>query len=187
MFNTFAIKKKAWEKKTTTKKDAVLTLAICEIVLNPKHPKISSQNSTMMTPKVWSKLVNPTDNWTKVSLEEVEDPHLKAINNIDSPNEAVELYEKEKLISVIRHFNIEETNIKDSFAKNIKLFITALSKPISLLYTYGASWEFQASENLAKLLKNGIEDYYYNFQDGKFDKNLIPIYLILAGAKTEKS
>ncbi|POG65321.1 hypothetical protein GLOIN_2v1483215 [Rhizophagus irregularis DAOM 181602=DAOM 197198] len=37
-----AIKKKAWGKKNTTKKDTAFTLAICEIVLNPKHPKISS-------------------------------------------------------------------------------------------------------------------------------------------------
>ncbi|GBC05314.1 hypothetical protein RclHR1_06170018 [Rhizophagus clarus] len=175
----------------------------------------------MITPKVWFKLVNPTDNWTKVSLEEVDDVDdlkkkikiemapkldtftsssltLKATYNNDNPNEAVELHEKEELVSVLRRFNIEETNVKDSFAKNILLFVIASSdeqpvcnlqynEPVPLLHTDGVSWEFQESENLTKVLKEGIEDHYYNFRDGKLDKNLIPIYLILAGAGTGKS
>ncbi|CAB5193513.1 hypothetical protein RhiirA5_504506 [Rhizophagus irregularis] len=104
----------------------------------------------MITPKVWFKLINPTDNWTKVSLEEVEDVDdlkkkikiemapkldtftsssltLKATYNNDNPNEAVELREKDVLVSVLRLFNIEKTNVKDSFAKNILLFVTASS------------------------------------------------------------
>ena len=36
-----AIKSKAWIKKKTTEKDIAFTLAVCEVVLNPKHPKIS--------------------------------------------------------------------------------------------------------------------------------------------------
>ncbi|RGB21924.1 hypothetical protein C1646_678213 [Rhizophagus diaphanus] len=36
-----AIKKKAWGKKSTTKRDTAFTLAVCEIMLNPRHPKIS--------------------------------------------------------------------------------------------------------------------------------------------------
>ena len=36
-----AIKKKAWGKKSTTKRDTAFTLAVCEIMLNPTHPKIS--------------------------------------------------------------------------------------------------------------------------------------------------
>ncbi|GET66215.1 hypothetical protein GLOIN_2v1489211 [Rhizophagus irregularis DAOM 181602=DAOM 197198] len=42
-----AIKKKAWGKKNTTKKDTAFTLAICEIVLNPKHPKISVSDNAL--------------------------------------------------------------------------------------------------------------------------------------------
>jgi hypothetical protein len=37
---------------------------------------------------------------------------LKATYNIDNPNEAVELYEEDKLTSVLRRFKIEETNVK---------------------------------------------------------------------------
>ena len=78
----------------------------------------------MTTPKVWFKLVNPEDNWTKVSLEEVEDVDdlkekikikmapkldtfasssltLKATHNKDNPDEAVELYERDELASVL--------------------------------------------------------------------------------------
>lgn len=36
-----AIKNKSWSKKKTTEKDTAFTLAVCEVVLNPKHPKIS--------------------------------------------------------------------------------------------------------------------------------------------------
>ncbi|PKY47482.1 hypothetical protein RhiirA4_462683 [Rhizophagus irregularis] len=102
----------------------------------------------MITPKVWFKLENPKDNWTRVSLEEVEyvddlkkkikiemapkldtfassSLTLKATYNNDNPNEAVELHEKGELVSVLRLFNIDETNVKDSFAKNILLFVTA--------------------------------------------------------------
>ncbi|CAB5208211.1 unnamed protein product [Rhizophagus irregularis] len=42
-----AIKKKAWGKKNTTKKDTAFTLAVCEIVLNPKHPKISVSDNAL--------------------------------------------------------------------------------------------------------------------------------------------
>ncbi|PKY58509.1 hypothetical protein RhiirA4_449296 [Rhizophagus irregularis] len=42
-----AIKKKAWGKKNTTKKDTAFTLAICEIVLNPKHLKISVSDNAL--------------------------------------------------------------------------------------------------------------------------------------------
>src|SRR5688500_1247726 len=84
----------------------------------------------MITPKVWFKLVNPKDNWTKVSLEEVEDVDdlkkkikiemapkldtftsssltLKATHKNGSPNEAMELHAKDKLVSVLKRFNIE--------------------------------------------------------------------------------
>lgn len=36
-----AIRNKAWGKKKTTEKDTAFTLAVCEVVLNPKHLKIS--------------------------------------------------------------------------------------------------------------------------------------------------
>ncbi|CAB4492283.1 unnamed protein product [Rhizophagus irregularis] len=36
-----AIKKKAWGKKSITKRDTAFTLAVCEIMLNLRHPKIS--------------------------------------------------------------------------------------------------------------------------------------------------
>ena len=42
-----AIKKKVWGKKTTTKKDTAFTLVVCEIVLNPKHPKISVSDNSL--------------------------------------------------------------------------------------------------------------------------------------------
>jgi hypothetical protein len=42
-----AIKKKAWGKKNTTKKDTAFTLAVCDIVLNPKHPKISVSDNSL--------------------------------------------------------------------------------------------------------------------------------------------
>ncbi|PKK55397.1 hypothetical protein RhiirC2_764635 [Rhizophagus irregularis] len=45
----------------------------------------------------------------------------------NNPNEAVELNEKEELFSVLKRFNIEGANVKDSFSKNILLFVTALS------------------------------------------------------------
>src|SRR3954466_6368576 len=42
-----AIKKKAWEKKSTTKMNDAFTLAICDIMLNPKHPKISVSDDAL--------------------------------------------------------------------------------------------------------------------------------------------
>ena len=42
-----AIKKKTWEKKNTTGMDTAFTLAVCEIVLNPKHPKISVDDNAL--------------------------------------------------------------------------------------------------------------------------------------------
>jgi hypothetical protein len=36
-----AIRNRAWGKKKATEKDTAFTLAVCEVVLNPKHPKIS--------------------------------------------------------------------------------------------------------------------------------------------------
>lgn len=42
-----AIQKKAWGKKTTTVMDIAFTLAVCEIVLNPRHPKISVSDNAL--------------------------------------------------------------------------------------------------------------------------------------------
>ena len=42
-----AIKKKAWGKKSTTKMDTAFTLAICDIMLNPRHPKISVNDDAL--------------------------------------------------------------------------------------------------------------------------------------------
>ena len=43
-----AIKDKAWgRRKTTTEKDTAFTLAVCEVVLNPNHPKISISDSAL--------------------------------------------------------------------------------------------------------------------------------------------
>ena len=42
-----AIKKKAWGKKSTTKRDTAFTLAVCEIMLNPRHPKISVDDDAL--------------------------------------------------------------------------------------------------------------------------------------------
>lgn len=43
-----AIKDKAWGKrKTTTEKDTAFTLAVCEVVLNPNHSKISISDSAL--------------------------------------------------------------------------------------------------------------------------------------------
>lgn len=36
-----AIKNRAWGKKKTSEKDTAFTLAVCEVVLNLNHPKIS--------------------------------------------------------------------------------------------------------------------------------------------------
>ncbi|CAI2197576.1 14524_t:CDS:2, partial [Funneliformis geosporum] len=100
---------------------------------------------------------------------------------------------KEELFSALKSsYQTKESKmslLKD-FIKNISVMSLCnlqYKEPVPLLYTEGASWEFQESENLTKLLKKEIEDHYYNFQNGKLDKNLIPIYLILAGAGTGKS
>ncbi|CAG8653919.1 18988_t:CDS:2 [Rhizophagus irregularis] len=42
-----AIKKKAWGKKSITKRDTAFTLAVCEIMLNLRHPKISVGDDTL--------------------------------------------------------------------------------------------------------------------------------------------
>ncbi|EXX54454.1 uncharacterized protein OCT59_021412 [Rhizophagus irregularis] len=42
-----AIKNKAWGKKKTSEKDTAFTLAVCETVLNPKHPKISIGDNSL--------------------------------------------------------------------------------------------------------------------------------------------
>ncbi|GBC13800.1 uncharacterized protein OCT59_002716 [Rhizophagus irregularis] len=42
-----AIKKKAWGKKKTTLMDTAFTLAVCEIVLNPRHPRISVSDNAL--------------------------------------------------------------------------------------------------------------------------------------------
>ncbi|PKK57631.1 hypothetical protein RhiirC2_721097, partial [Rhizophagus irregularis] len=42
-----AIKNKAWGKKKTSEKDTAFTLAVCETVLNLKHPKISIGDNSL--------------------------------------------------------------------------------------------------------------------------------------------
>src|SRR5687768_13094134 len=42
-----AIKNKAWGKKKTSEKDTAFTLAVCESVLNPNHPKISIGDNSL--------------------------------------------------------------------------------------------------------------------------------------------
>ncbi|CAB4404525.1 unnamed protein product [Rhizophagus irregularis] len=42
-----AIQKKAWGKKTTTVMDTAFTLAVCEIILNPRYPKISVSDNAL--------------------------------------------------------------------------------------------------------------------------------------------
>ncbi|GBC43434.1 uncharacterized protein OCT59_028242 [Rhizophagus irregularis] len=42
-----AIKKKAWERKKTTLMDTAFTLAVCEIVLNLRHPRISVSDNAL--------------------------------------------------------------------------------------------------------------------------------------------
>ncbi|POG70529.1 hypothetical protein GLOIN_2v1479185 [Rhizophagus irregularis DAOM 181602=DAOM 197198] len=126
----------------------------------------------MITLKVWFKLENPKDNWTKVSLEEVEyvdnlkkkikiemapklntfalsSLTLKATYNNDNSNETVELHEKGELVSVLRLFNIDEMNVKDSFAKNILLFITASPGTANMTYKTLPSWQKTKYDRLA--------------------------------------
>ncbi|CAB4397111.1 unnamed protein product [Rhizophagus irregularis] len=42
-----AIKKKVWGRKKTTLMDTTFTLAVCEIVLNPRHPQISISDNAL--------------------------------------------------------------------------------------------------------------------------------------------
>ena len=42
-----AIKTKAWGKKKTTTVDTAFTLAVCEVVLNPRHPRISVSDNAL--------------------------------------------------------------------------------------------------------------------------------------------
>lgn len=42
-----AIKKKAWGRKKTTLMDTAFTLVVCEVVLNPKHPRISISDNAL--------------------------------------------------------------------------------------------------------------------------------------------
>ena len=42
-----AIKKKAWGKKKTTMLDTTFTLAVCEVVLNPRHSRISVSDNSL--------------------------------------------------------------------------------------------------------------------------------------------
>ena len=37
------------EKEKTTKRDMAFTLAVCEVVLNPKHPKISVNDNVLQS------------------------------------------------------------------------------------------------------------------------------------------
>jgi hypothetical protein len=75
---------------------------------------------TILRKKIKIEMAPKLDTFTSSSLT------LKATHNNENPNEAVELHEKEELVSVLRRFNIEEMNVvKDSLAKNILLFVTA--------------------------------------------------------------
>src|SRR5688572_33063760 len=55
-----AIKKKAWGKKSTTMRDTAFTLAVCEVILNPKHPKISVGDNALYNrfDKYWVSLIS---------------------------------------------------------------------------------------------------------------------------------
>ncbi|RHZ86671.1 hypothetical protein Glove_48g67 [Diversispora epigaea] len=104
----------------------------------------------MRNPKVWFKLANHIDEWARVSLKEVEYVYdlkeeiknkmtpkldvftppsliLKATHNKDNPNEAIVLRNRDKLVSVLKHFKIEGLDVKNSFARNILLFVNAPS------------------------------------------------------------
>ena len=42
-----AIKRKAWGRKKTTTFDTAFILAVCEVVLNPRHPRISVSDNAL--------------------------------------------------------------------------------------------------------------------------------------------
>ncbi|CAG8578879.1 10620_t:CDS:2 [Ambispora gerdemannii] len=60
-------------------------------------------------------------------------------------------------------------------------------EPQPLLRTEGASWEFQSSEKFMNILRKALKDHYDNFRLKRYDKQSIPIYLILSGPGTGKS
>ncbi|CAB5372485.1 unnamed protein product [Rhizophagus irregularis] len=84
-----AIKKKAWRKKNITKKDTAFTLAICEIVLNPKHLKISVSDNALHNRFniYWSCICNSeeiTSSTTKsIRQEELEENYLNTSEESD--------------------------------------------------------------------------------------------------------
>jgi hypothetical protein len=60
-------------------------------------------------------------------------------------------------------------------------------KPLPLLRTPGADWEYQPDPSLNQQLRIEIKEHYKQFILRNFDKTHIPIYLFLSGAGTGKS
>ncbi|KAN0073004.1 hypothetical protein V8E54_009118 [Elaphomyces granulatus] len=56
-----------------------------------------------------------------------------------------------------------------------------------LLNTAGSSWEYQASDELKRKLRNHIYRHHHCFVTGRFDKKNILLYLFLSGSGTGKS
>ncbi|CAG8486063.1 10461_t:CDS:2 [Paraglomus occultum] len=103
----------------------------------------------MRPPKAWYKLVKPESAWDKIPLLEVEDVSdlknaikkamspkldlypaadliLKAskFDNKDAGN-AIEFDSESQLESILKYFGVEQTPIHQSFAANIRLFLSA--------------------------------------------------------------
>lgn len=59
--------------------------------------------------------------------------------------------------------------------------------PGALVNTAGRQWDYQASPDLTKILREEVEEHFNNYENKLFDKNTIPLYLFLSGAGTGKS
>src|SRR5436190_4122063 len=60
-------------------------------------------------------------------------------------------------------------------------------KPLPLLRTSGADWEYQPDPSLKQMLRMEIKEHYKQFLLGNIDKTYIPTYFFLSGAGTGKS
>ncbi|PKY53678.1 hypothetical protein RhiirA4_472039 [Rhizophagus irregularis] len=85
-----AIKKKAWRRKKTTLMDTAFILAVCEIVLNLRHPRISVSNNALH--KRFDLYLDCVHNFKKITSEitkQVRQDELgKTCDNSDDTSES---------------------------------------------------------------------------------------------------
>ncbi|CAB5196474.1 unnamed protein product [Rhizophagus irregularis] len=83
-----AIRNKAWGKKKTTEKDIAFILAVTEVVLNPKHPKISIRDTALR--KRYNAYLDCLTNLKEVSMNTTKSIRIEELGGKESDNTDIE-------------------------------------------------------------------------------------------------